>query len=473
MRVDQRIDKGILVSMTKNLLNRVTGLFTGLRRNADSTNTSEHTPASRIIPEDIHQISRHDLNNNALSVVYNLNDAGHEAYLVGGCIRDLLLGQKPKDFDVATAAHPDVAQKALPRARLIGRRFKLVHVRFGRELIEVATFRAGHEADNTSKSEHGKQNAAGLIVRDNVYGSITDDAMRRDFTVNALYYNVNDHSVYDYANGYEDIQRRVLRMIGDPQARYREDPVRMLRAARFAAKLGFEVEKKTAKPIPELAHLLKDISPARLFDESLKLFQSGYGTEVYHQLQRFNLFVQLYPLTDAAIKQGDTPAEALLLRALQNTDKRVQQGKSITPAFLYAALLWYPLTQKLAQIEAQSDMPTMAAFHEAAKQVLMTQVSCTSIPKRFSATIKEIWELQLRFPRRSPKAAATSYEHPRFRAAYDLLILREQSGEDLDGLGQWWTNYQKEHKPPQRQPRRYDKPRNEGRGRRPRRDNRG
>lgn len=433
--------------MAKNLLNRVTGLFNGLRRNAASSDANSITGVTQsVIPEDIHQINRYDLDNNALSVVYKLNDSGHEAYLVGGCVRDLLLNQKPKDFDVATAAHPEQAQGVLQRSRLIGRRFKLVHVRFGRDLIEVATFRASHDSNTENGDDHGRQNAAGMIVRDNVYGSVTDDALRRDFTVNALYYNVKDHCILDYTNGYQDINDKVLRMIGNPVDRYREDPVRMLRAARFAAKLDFDIEPNTAKPITELAHLLKDISPARLFDESLKLFQSGYGTAVYHQLQKYNLFTQLYPLTDAVIKADNTPAEALLLRALQNTDKRVQQGKSITPAFLYAAILWYPLQQKMESL-IEDGLPPLAALHEAATQILTTQVSCTAIPKRFSATVREIWELQMRFPRRSPKSATTTFEHPRFRAAYDLLILREQSGEALDGLGQWWTDYQRENKP--------------------------
>lgn len=396
----------------------------------------------RVIPEKIHRIPRQRLDDNAMKVVYRLHDAGHDSFLVGGCIRDLLLGQKPKDFDVATSAHPEEAVELFHRGRLIGRRFKLLHVRFGRELIEVATFRAGHDSEDNDDGEQGRQAANGMILRDNVYGTIEDDALRRDFTVNALYYCAKDYSIYDFANGYPNLQQRIIRMIGDPALRYREDPVRMLRAARFAAKLGFEIEPATAAPIHELSGLLARIAPARLFDEALKLLQSGYGAAAYRQLQRFDLFRYLFPLTHAQLEASDWPIAALIQQVLKNTDRRLEQGKSVTPAFMFAALLWYPLYQRYLEILDEDELPPLQALHEAANQILSAQVKATAIPRRFSAPMREIWELQLRLPRYQGKRADQLLSHPRFRAAYDLVLLRESAGEDLQGLGQWWTDYQ-------------------------------
>ena len=396
----------------------------------------------RIIPESEHQISRKLLDDNAMKVVYRLHDAGYDSFLVGGCIRDLLLGEKPKDFDVTTSAHPEEAVELFHRGRLIGRRFKLLHVRFGRELIEVATFRAGHDSEDNDDGEQGRQAASGLILRDNVYGTIEEDALRRDFTVNALYYCAKDYSIYDFANGYPDLQKRIIRMIGDPEQRYREDPVRMLRAARFAAKLGFEIEPDTAEPIHRLSSLLARIAPARLFDESLKLLQGGYGAAAFRQLQRFDLFRYLFPLTHAQLDQTDWPTATLVQQVLRNTDRRLEQGKSVTPAFMFAALLWYPLYERYLNLLDEEDLPPLQALHEAANQILSAQVKSTAIPKRFSAPMREIWELQLRLPRYKGKRADQLVSHPRFRAAYDLVILRESAGEDLEGLGKWWTDYQ-------------------------------
>lgn len=398
----------------------------------------------RIISRDEHQIPRQHLDDNALKVVHRLNDDGHDAYLVGGCIRDLLLGLKPKDFDVATSALPEQAEELFRRARLIGRRFKLVHVRFGRDVIEVATFRAGHNVDENENGEHGRQAASGLILRDNVYGSMEEDALRRDFTINALYYCPKDHSIHDFVGGFADIGRRTIRMIGDPDARYREDPVRMLRAVRFAAKLDFEIEPATAAPIRELAPLLRDIAAARMFDEVLKLLQSGHGVSAFQLMQAYDLFEPLFPQVQHAIKAGQAqgyPVEALILKALRNTDRRLAQHKSVTPAFLFAALLWYPMQLRMDRL-MQDGMPAIPALHEAANEVIGAQVRQTAIPRRFSTPLREIWELQLRLPRRQGHRAARLMEHPRFRAAYDLLLLRESSGEDLGGLSQWWTDYQ-------------------------------
>lgn len=395
----------------------------------------------RVVQESEHQIPRRHLDDNAMKVVYRLQDAGFEGYLVGGCIRDLLLGHTPKDFDIATSAHPEEAEELFRRGRLIGRRFKLLHVRFGREVIEVATFRASHDQESTNQDQ-ARTAATGMILRDNVYGTIEEDALRRDFTINALYYDVRNHSVLDFANGYPDLKQRQIRMIGDARERYREDPVRMLRAARFAAKLGFEVEPGTATPIRELAPLLRNVSPARLFDEVLKLLQTGHGEASYRQLQRFGLFSYLFPQTDAALEHDEYPVEALLLNALCNTDRRLAQDKSVTPAFLFAALLWYPLQLRIKELERESDLPPVPLLHEAANQVLAEQVRSTAIPRRFSTPVREIWELQLRLPRRQGRKADQLMEHPRFRAAYDLLVLRENSGEPLQGLSQWWTEYQ-------------------------------
>lgn len=413
---------------------------TSLRMNPD-TIAAEELPLGmkRAIPEEQHRIPRQMLDDNAMKVLYRLQDEGYDAFLVGGCIRDLLLGMQPKDFDVATSAHPEEAEELFRRSRLIGRRFKLLHVRFGRELIEVATFRAGHDSDDNN-GEHGRQAESGMILRDNVYGTIEEDALRRDFTINALYYCVKDHSIYDFANGYSDLKNRRIRMIGDPEARYREDPVRMLRAARFAAKLGFEIEPSTAQPIHTLGPMLTRIAPARLFDEALKLLQTGHGEASLRQLKRFDLFRTLFPQTDAMLDSDEYPVETLIYNALANTDRRLGQGKSVTPAFLFAALLWYPMQRRFQELLDQRDQPALQCLHQAANEVLSEQVRSTAIPRRFSGPVRDIWELQLRLPRRN--RAAQLLTHPRFRAAYDLLLLRESSGEALDGLSQWWTDFQ-------------------------------
>lgn len=433
--------------MLKTISSALSRVFGG--NNAASTpetgSTIINSVNKQLIPEEAHRISRRYLDDNALKVAYRLQDAGFEGYLVGGCIRDLLLKKKPKDFDVATDAHPEQAAELFRRARLIGRRFKLVHVRFGRDLIEVATFRASHDNQpDENNSEQGKQCDSGMILRDNVYGSIEDDALRRDFTVNALYYCPKDHSVYDFANGYDDLQKGILRMIGDPEARYKEDPVRMLRAARFAAKLDFKIDAASENPIRPLAPMLKRIAPARLFDEALKLLQSGHAVKSYQQLRRLDLFEPLFPQVEALLQQEqlDVPLERLIENALKNTDRRLAQRKSVTPAFLFAAILWYPTQLRMQALMRDRKMPPLPALHEAANQVLGEQAKSTAIPRRFSTPIREIWEMQLRLPRRHGNRAARLMEQSRFRAAYDLLLLRENSGEELGGLSQWWTDFQ-------------------------------
>ncbi|OMH32047.1 polynucleotide adenylyltransferase PcnB [Motiliproteus sp. MSK22-1] len=423
--------------------------------NTDDTDSNDNGPQMQIISRDRHPVSRKDLSDNALKVLYRLKDAGYEAYLVGGCVRDVMLGKHPKDFDVSTEATPEQVHELFRNSRLIGRRFKLVHVRFGREIIEVATFRASHNSQSNTKpnskgkdrEQQGKQAESGMILRDNVYGNVHEDAIRRDFTVNALYYSIEDFCIHDHANGVADLQNRTLRMIGDPESRYREDPVRMIRAVRFAAKLEFTIEPKTEAPIRQLAPMLADIPAARLFDEVLKLFLSGQAVTTYRLLREFNLFSPLFPATARILdKQAKHPddncfAEALIVQALISTDQRIKRGQSVTPAFLFAALLWHPLQERIEKCR-QKGLPPIPALHQAAQEIIQEQGRATSIPRRFSTPMREIWDMQYRLPRRFGRRAEQIAEHPRFRAAYDFLLMREGSGEDLDGLGDWWTRYQ-------------------------------
>ncbi len=372
-----------------------------------------------------------------------LHEAGFEAYLVGGGVRDLLLNGHPKDFDIATEATPEEVKGLFRGARIIGRRFRIVHVRIGREVIEVTTFRASHTEANHAKE--AQQSDHGMLLRDNVYGSLETDALRRDFTINALYYTTQGFEIHDFAEGTKDIKRRLIRMIGDPATRYQEDPVRMLRAVRFAAKLGFKIDAKTAKPIPGLAHLLRNISEARLFEEVLKLLMAGSATATFQLLQDYGLLEHLFPATASSLSSGDPLAAELIHQAMINTDKRIRSNKRVTPAFIYAALLWPPLCQELDKIKSQKHnqkVPDTVLQQQAAQTVIRQQLPHTSIPKRFQIPMREIWDLQLRLPNRHGKRASGTIEHARFRAAYDFVLLREQAGEDLNGLGDWWTRYQ-------------------------------
>ncbi|GAA3893413.1 polynucleotide adenylyltransferase PcnB [Halomonas cibimaris] len=395
-------------------------------------------PAPRIIPRAEHPISRQHISDAALKVLYRLDGAGFDAYLVGGCIRDALLGKMPKDFDVATNATPEQVRELFRNARLIGRRFRIVHVRFGREIIEVTTFRGKPQE---SHADHiAQQSDAGLLLRDNVWGRIEEDALRRDFTVNALYYSIADFSLHDFADGARDIETRTLRLIGDPETRYREDPVRMLRAVRFAAKLDFLLDAATEAPIYELAPLLLQIPPARLFDEVLKLFMAGHGLMTFRLLSHYELFGMLFPEAEETMADAAW-AEQLIEAALANTDRRIAEGRPVTPAFLLAAFLWPAVMQRKAAFE-QDGMPGIPAMQAAAQQVISRQLQHVSIPKRFAMPVRDIWDLQERLAKRQGKRAFQTREHPRFRAAYDLLLLREQAGEISSGLGEWWTAFQ-------------------------------
>lgn len=395
------------------------------------------------IPRDEHRVSRKDINHTALKVLYRLQNAGYEGYLVGGCVRDLQLGLKPKDFDVATDATPEQVRKLFSNSRLIGRRFRIVHVTFGREIIEVTTFRG--RTDDNSDNHLQKQSDEGLLLRDNVYGSLEEDAERRDFTVNALYYTPKDFTLKAYGSGMDDLENKVLRIIGDPETRYREDPVRMMRAVRFAAKLGFSIEPRTGDLIPELAPLLSNVAAARLFDEVIKMLMSGHGLATWRLMREYNLVEPLLPATHAALKAStDGYYDAFIEQALVNTDDRINRGKPVTPAFLYAALLW-PAVREEAEHTLNMGTPEQPAWLQAMGKIVAHQISFIAIPKRFSIPMKEIWELQLRLPKRTPKRAEQVASHPRFRAAYDFLLLRESAGEKTGNLGQWWTDYQTEN----------------------------
>lgn len=392
----------------------------------------------RIIPRQEHPVSRQHFSDAALKVLYRLHNAGFQAFLVGGCIRDSLLGHMPKDFDVATDATPEEVRELFRNSRIIGRRFRIVHVRFGREVIEVTTFRG---KPNDDHADHiAQQSDDGLLLRDNVWGNLEEDALRRDFTVNALYYNIADFSIHDFADGVKDIETRTLRLIGDPATRYREDPVRMLRAVRFAAKLDFHLDPATEAPIAEAAPLLLQIPPARLFDEVLKLFMAGHGVETFRLLRHYGLFAMLFPEADEAMETQPW-AERLVEQALESTDRRIREERPVTPAFLFAALLWAPVQQRQARLEADG-MPAIPALQAASQQVVSRQLQHITIPKRFSLPMRDIWDLQQRLPLRRGKRVFQTREHPRFRAAYDFLLLREAAGELEPELGDWWTAFQ-------------------------------
>ncbi|MDX5409507.1 MAG: polynucleotide adenylyltransferase PcnB [Thauera sp.] len=397
--------------------------------------------APTIIPRAEHGITRANISPSALKVLYRLKDAGYQACLVGGGVRDLLLGREPKDFDIATDAHPDEVRRLFRNCRLIGRRFRLAHVVFGREIIEVATFRGRQNGNDEDDDSDAVVSDEGRILRDNVYGTIEEDAWRRDFSVNALYYDIADFSVRDYVGGMADLKAGMLRMIGDPEARYREDPVRMLRAARFAAKLGFRLEPATAEPIPRLAELLQDIAPSRIYEEVLKLFLSGEGVASFELLRQYGLFGQLFPHTEAALaREVDGHPQILISRALENTDRRIDEDKPVTPAFLFAALLWPPVQQRWQATAA--DMGDLPALQAAGAWIVGEQSGHTAIPKRFSLPMREIWSLQPRFEQLSGRRPARLVTHPRFRAAYDFLLLRGESGEIDQKLCDWWTEFQ-------------------------------
>lgn len=453
--------------------------------------------APRIIPRSEHPVSRSNISPNALRVLYRLKEAGFEAFLVGGCVRDIILGRHPKDFDVATDALPEQVRRLFRNCRLVGRRFRLAHIVYGRDVIEVATFRAasapppseepvpGREEDEAELLEaelasgevepfeavtpleatqpleveqigsappeagrtsggarHRVQDDHGRLLRDNMYGSIDEDVWRRDFTVNALYYNIADFSIWDYVGGLADIQARCLRLIGDVETRYREDPVRMLRAARFEAKLGFEIDAASAKPIADLRTLLASVPPARLFDETAKLFLTGHGAESFRVLRQRGLFAALFPAVDAYLeKHPGSLVEELLVQGLRSTDRRVEEDKPVTPTFLYSLLLYGPIAAEIETLPPQRWHEPQAIVG-ACDRALRDAQQRVSIPRRIALGVREMYALQPRLEGPRGRRALRLLEQPRFRAAYDLLTLRAALGLADPGTAQWWTALQ-------------------------------
>ena len=459
-----------------------------------------------IIPRSEHSISRSAISSNALKVLYRLKEAGYQGFLVGGAVRDLLLGIRPKDFDVATNALPEDVRRVFRNCRLVGRRFRLAHVFFGSEIIEVATFRAAaaperedaeeidpetaqgspdaqgvddvddrdevddvddrdevEEGDDVEDvmdgrnggnggnvgeysppmdSEHRAFDQRGRILRDNMYGTIEEDVWRRDFSANGLYYNIEDFSIWDFVDGVRDIKERRLKLIGDPEQRYREDPVRMLRAVRFAAKLDFAIDPATERPISQLANLIDGVPPARLFDESLKLFLSGFGAKSFSLLESYGLFGHLFPRSAAAFAMPPYAyAKAMIEAGLANTDGRIAADKPVTPTFLFALLLWSALLRELNERGA-GPAPDVATLMQACDSVLRAQQTRVAIPRRFGVPMRELLMLQPRFNRRSGVKSLSLLQHPRFRAAYDFLLLRAQVGVADPELARWWTDIQ-------------------------------
>ncbi|WP_258076529.1 polynucleotide adenylyltransferase PcnB [Methylobacter tundripaludum] len=385
-----------------------------------------------------HNISRSQISENALKVLYRLQKEGFDAYLVGGCVRDLLLGREPKDFDVVTNADPDQVRKVFRNCRLIGRRFRLAHVHFGREIIEVATFRGAGEEQNDKQV----LNKEGRLLRDNVYGTIEEDVWRRDFTVNALYYNIKDFSVVDYVGGMADHKAGMLRLIGDPEMRFREDPVRMLRAVRFAVKLGFKLDPECEKAIHNDVQLLADIPSARLYDEAIKLFLSGYALQTFEVLRHYGLFQVLFPATEnsLAVEEDGFP-RLLLIKALENSDNRIAEGKTVTAYFLLAAFLWEPVRILAKAKMAQGEIEVIA-YQDAASEVIARQIRSTALPRHISMAMREVWSLQPKFNARIGSKPSRLIGHPRFRAGYDFLLLRAETGGVDPELAEWWTRYQ-------------------------------
>ena len=393
-----------------------------------------------VIPQSEHGISEADISGGSIKVLQTLTDAGHSAYLVGGGVRDLLLGLKPKDFDIATHATPDVVRKLFRSCRLIGRRFRLAHVRMGREVIEVATFRARFD-ESADDPDHVRVD--GRIVRDNVFGTMEEDAWRRDFTVNCLYYDHREQTVIDFTGGFADLRDSKLRLIGPAEERYREDPVRMLRAVRFSAKHGFSINADASSAMYDLASLIEDMPPARLYEEVVKLLMGGAGRETYELLRRYGLFGYLFPESDACIEAETSGiAAAMANKALASTDERLRTGKPVTPGFLLAALLWEPVLQDSEACTARG-MSDIQAIEAAGADVIERQIQHVSLPRRISLMIREIWGLQPRLVNRRGRGAANRLlSHPRFRAAYDFLLLRAESGEDVVDHAKWWTRFQ-------------------------------
>ena len=392
----------------------------------------------RIYARDEHGIRKDELSNAAISVCEGLHKAGYKAFVVGGAVRDLLLGRHPKDYDVATDATPEQVRSVFRRARIIGRRFKLVHVMFRDETVEVSTFRANHPAVDADEKD-GRADEHGRLLRDNVYGNQEEDAIRRDFTMNALFYDPEREEVWDCVNGFADIKKKRVVMIGDPTARYREDPVRMLRAARLAAKLGFTIDAATEAPIATLGPLLDNVPTSRLFDEMQKLLFSGHALNGIEKMRSLGLHSGILPVLDQLF--NDAAAKAFVVLALQRTDERIAQDKGVSPAFLFATLFWWPMVQRWQVLEANG-VRSLQAMHEAMDDVLDAQRKTLAIPRRLDPLIKELWVAQPRFVHRSQRQAFRTLTHPRFRASYDFYALRAEAGDADQEIAAWWERFQ-------------------------------
>ncbi len=423
--------------MIKKLLNKI---FKPNAQNKRSANKGFVEKSSAVeIHVKQHGINLNLISNAALKTTEGLQKAGFEAYIVGGAVRDLLLNRIPKDFDIATNATPEEVNRIFRRSRIIGRRFRLVHVMFGDETIEVSTFRGSHLAQtHSAQNEDAKTADSGRIIRDNVFGSMEDDATRRDFTANALYYDPANQIVLDFHQGFADIQAGVLRMIGKPKTRYAEDPVRMLRAVRLSAKLGLKMDAATQAPIANMADLLQDVPPSRLFDEMLKLFLSGHAIESVNALREQHLHHGLLPMLDVVLEQP--MGERFVMLALKNTDARILSGKSANPSFLFATLLWHEVLTSWETYKNDGHH-FIPALHMAMSEVIATQAEKLAIHNRYTATMKEIWAMQPRFEQRAGKRPFALLTHPRFRAGYDFLLLRCESGELATEVADWWTNF--------------------------------
>jgi poly(A) polymerase len=401
--------------------------FLGVKENTPARDSSEPV----VLTAAEHGIDPKLVTANAVRVTQALQDNGYKAFVVGGAVRDLLLGVKPKDFDIATNATPEQVKRLFRRAFIIGKRFQIVHVMFGQDLLEVTTFR-GAGADNAPKDEHGR------VLRDNNFGPQHEDAMRRDFTINAMYYDPASQEVLDYHGGIADIRDKILRIIGVPEARFREDPVRMLRVVRFAAKLQFDIEAETRAPIPVMASLIDNVPAARVFDEMLKLLMSGHALACLQQLRKEGLHHGLLPLLDVVLEQPIGMKFVTL--ALESTDNRVKAGKGVSPGFLFASLLWHQVLEKWTAYRAAGESP-IPALHLAADDVLDSQTEKLALQRKIGSDMRDIWSMQPRFERRNGKAPYKLLEHVRFRAGYDFLLLRCESGELDMELGEWWTAF--------------------------------
>lgn len=405
-----------------------------------------HTPtSSKRIPASVHGIQPQQLSKAAYDVIKTLQKAGFAAYIVGGGVRDLLLGKHPKDFDVATDAHPEDIKPLFKRCILIGKRFRLAHVYFGRHIIEVATFRSSTTQATTDETSQTLQHHAttGMIMRDNIYGTLEDDVFRRDFTINALYYDPTSGDILDFTNGYHDLQHHCLRIIGEPSQRFREDPVRILRAIRFMSKLNFKLHPETEKPLTALGHLFSHVSNSRLSDEFNKLFLSAHGFANFNLLKEHHLLSSLFAQTTAALSEDASGTFLLLIEnALRSSDERVKMEKPVTPAFLFAALLWKPYLLRIPFFQKHHHQSYYIASLSAANEVINNQNTLIGIPKRLGAFIREVWHLQNVLSSFRKRHFTRVIRHPRFRAAYDFLVLRAASGENCQPAAEWWTQYQ-------------------------------